>query len=160
MKRLTLWTFAGFVTESGRKIVQEWYDGLPTEEYEELQDVLNYLAELENWKRPEFDKVQSPLHEIRCKANRANRCIRVYGVINPNVRRQFIMLHGNESKKVGNDKHGQKIALDHLSLLHQRRVSTHEFIVEREPAKQSTAEQGVSKEISGFQSKQRNRFPN
>lgn len=160
MEKLTLWTFAGYVTESGRRVVQEWYDGLPVEEYEELQDVLNYLAVLENWRRPEFDKVKSPLHEIRSKANQANHCIRVYGIFDRKVRRRFVMLYGNEAKKVSMDKNGQKTALDRLSLLDQGRASTHEFVIENESAQQSAAQQGISKEISGFQSKQRNRLPN
>jgi hypothetical protein len=160
MEKRTLWTFSGFVTEGGRRTVQEWYDGLPGEEYEELQDVLNYLSVLENWKRPEFDKVQSPLHEIRSKANQANHCIRVYGVFDRKIRHRFIMLYGNEAKKVSKDKNGQRIALDRLSLLNQGRATTHEFVIESDSAQQSAAQQGISKEISGIQSKQRNRLPN
>jgi hypothetical protein len=140
MKRQTLWTFAGYETAAGGRIVQDWYDSLPVEEYEELQDTLNYLADTKDWRRPEFDKVTSPLHEIRSKANCANHLIRVYGFFDPKIRRRFVMLHGNESKKVGYDKKGQEIALNHLSLLKQGKASTHEFAVERESAEQNQKE--------------------
>ena len=55
-----LWTFAGYISEAGGRIVQEWYDNLPIEEHEELQDQLNHLASAEKWTRPDFDKVASP----------------------------------------------------------------------------------------------------
>jgi hypothetical protein len=42
-----LWTFAGYVTGAGGRIVQEWYDSLPLDDYEELQDLLNYMASAE-----------------------------------------------------------------------------------------------------------------
>jgi hypothetical protein len=130
MSRPPLWTFAGYVTEAGRRIVQEWYDSLPEEEYEELLDTLNYLADIEIWKRPEFDKVAKPLHEIRSKANVANHEIRVYGIFHPTIRRCFIFLHGVTAKKQDHDKNGQDVALARLRLLNQRKASTHEFVIE------------------------------
>lgn len=124
-----LWTFAGYTSEAGGYIVQEWYDGLPEEEHDELQDVLNYLSITEEWKRPRFDKVHPPLHEIRSKAAIAKHVIRVYGVFSQDVRRQFVLLFGNEAKKVGYDKKGQNVALSRLSLIKQGKSSTHEFSI-------------------------------
>ncbi len=130
MNKLPLWTFAGYITEAGRHIVQDWYDSLPIEEYEELQDQLNYMANAEIWTRPEFDKVTNPLHEVRVKANLANHQIRVYGVFDKTIRRRFIFLHGVTAKKKDRDRKGQEVAFTRLGLLRQGKASTHEFVVE------------------------------
>jgi hypothetical protein len=110
MSKPPLWTFAGYIREAGRRTVQEWYDSLPLEEFEELQDLLNYLAETEKWTRPEFDKVTKPLHEVRVKASVANHEVRVYGYFDPEVRRRFVFLHGVTAKKKDRDKKGQEVA--------------------------------------------------
>lgn len=130
MNKLPLWTFAGYITEMGKRIVQEWYDTLPMEEHEKLQDRLNYMANAESWTRPEFDKVTNPLHEVRVKANAANHQIRVYGVFDTEVRRRFIFLHGVTAKKKDRDRKGQEVALRRLSVLRQGKASTHEFVIE------------------------------
>lgn len=124
-------TFAGFVSGAGNPIIQKWYDGLPDEEREELQDTLNYLSAMpiSSWKRPEFDKVRSPLFEIRCKANQKNHIIRVYGVFDPKVRGRFIMLAGNEGKKKSKDLETQKNALSRLKLIRQGKASSHGFTI-------------------------------
>jgi hypothetical protein len=134
MGKLPLWTFAGYVSEAGNRIVQEWYDSLPIEEYDELQDLLNYMASAETWTRPEFDKISSPLHEVRVKANLANHEVRLYGIFNPNVRRQFLFLHGVTAKKKDHDKKGQDVALGRLTLLKQGKASSHGFVIESRPA--------------------------
>ena len=79
--------------------MQDWYDKLPVEEYEELQDLLNYMADVDNWTRPEFDKVTPPLFEVRVKASAANHQVRVYGVFDTKVRRRFIFLYGRDSEE-------------------------------------------------------------
>jgi hypothetical protein len=122
-----LWTFAGYVTEAGGRVVQEWYDGLPEEEHDELQDTLLYLLVTKDWRRPKFDKVTHPLHEIRSKANQRNHEIRVYGAFSSEVRKQFTLLYGNEAKKRSADHAGQEVSLKRLSLLNQGKASTHEF---------------------------------
>lgn len=130
MGKPPLCTFAGYVTEAGSEIVQEWYRGLPEEEHDEILDTINYLSELPvtSWKRPQFDKVQGDLREIRCKANVANHEIRIYGVFDPDVRGRFIMLAFNECKKKDKDKQTQDLALKRWSLVKQKKASTHGFI--------------------------------
>lgn len=128
MSKPPLWTFAGYVTEAGRRVVQEWFNSLPEEQYEDLQDTLNYLTDTENWKRPEFDKVAKPLHEIR------NNDTRIYGVFHPTVRRCFLFLHGVTAKKKSHDKKGQDVALARLALLRQGKASSYEFVIEGRPA--------------------------
>jgi hypothetical protein len=140
MNKPTLSTFAGYVSEAGGWLVQEWYDGLPEEERDEIKDTLNYLARLHpsQWRRPEFDKLESPLHEIGCKANAKKHWIRIYGVFDKKQRGRFIFLYGNEGKKVKNDKAGKQKALARLSLMEQGKASTHGFVIERRTAQQNS----------------------
>ncbi len=122
MSKPSLWSFSGYVTEAGRRPVQDWYDGLPEEEYEELQDTLNYLADIPIWKRPEFDKVMPPLHEIQGKGISVKSCgTRIYGVFDPGVRRRFVMLNGEEAKKKSHDMSGQRLALSRHKFIKARK---------------------------------------
>ncbi|HEY1903607.1 MAG TPA: hypothetical protein VGG56_14330 [Terracidiphilus sp.] len=136
MDKPTVCMFAGYVSEAGGRLIQDWYDGLPEEERDEVKDTLNYLASLPpaQWRRPEFDKLDPPLHEIGCKANAKNHWIRIYGVFDKNQRGRFIFLYGNGGKKVKNDKPGKRNALARLSLLEQGKARTHEFVIEKRPA--------------------------
>ena len=142
----SLWTFRGYSTEADRQIVQEWYDSLPDEDYEELQDILNYLGSVDigGWKRPKFAKVQRPLYEVRSRANAANHEIRLYGVFDDTIRGCFLFLHGVTAKKKSHDKKGQDVSLARLGLLKQRKASTHEFIVESRSPESNPARQGSS----------------
>ncbi len=126
-------SFAGYVSEAGGQLVQDWYDYLPTEEHDEFHDKVNYLASMPitSWRRPEFDKVDAPLCEIRCKANKANHDIRVYGTFDPGVRGRFILLYGNHAKKKDEDRNGKAIALKRWGLIENGKASTHEFVFEK-----------------------------
>lgn len=126
-------TFVGYVSEAGGQLVQNWYDSLPADERDELLDTVNHLTSLPvtSWKRPQFDKVDTPLCEIRCKANKANHEIRVYGAFDPEVRGQFILLYGNETKKKDKDKAGQDTASKRLGLIRRGKASTHGFVFEK-----------------------------
>jgi hypothetical protein len=121
--------FAGYVSEAGGLLVQDWYDGLTVEERDEIKDTLNYLVSIPitDWRRPEVDKVASPIVEIRCKATKTNHMIRLYGVFDSNVRARFIILHATEAKKRGSDQKAQKLALKRTVAVNSRKVSTHEF---------------------------------
>jgi hypothetical protein len=144
MDKLTLCSFAGYVSEAKGKLVQEWYDSLPEVERDEIKDTLNYLASIPpaQWRRPEFDKVESPLHEIGCKASEKNHWIRIYGAFDKQKRGRFIFLLGTAEKKVKNDKVGKRKALDRWSLLEQRKATTHEFVIESEPSRKDSEGQG------------------
>lgn len=113
--------------------MQDWYESLPAEEHDEIQDTMNHLASIPvtSWRRPEFDKVDAPLSEIRCKANKANHEIRIYGVFNPKVRGQFVFLYGNEAKKKDEDKAGKAVALKRWGLVQNGKASIHEFEFEK-----------------------------
>jgi hypothetical protein len=138
----TLSSFAGYVSEANGKIIQEWYDGLPYVDKDEIKDTLNYLASIppSQWRRPEFDKLDAPLHEIGCKSR--DHWIRIYGAFDKRQRGRFIFLYGNAEKKKKNDAPGKRKALDRWSLLEQRKASTHEFVIERRASSQDPKGQG------------------
>jgi hypothetical protein len=122
-------TFFGFVSQAGGKLVQDWYDGLPQIESDEVLDTVNTLRSVPctEWKRPSFDKVSHPLVEIRCKANQTNHEIRIYGVFDDKVRSRVIFLAFNECKKKNKDQATQDLALMRLALIRARKASIHEF---------------------------------
>jgi len=154
-------TFEGYVTEAGGKIVQSWFDSLPIEEYEALQDRFNTLSStpITEWKRPQVDKVHPPLVEVRAKANRANHEIRVYGAFDDKVRGRFILLNGNEAKQKSYDKDGQDLALKRLSLLKAGKASTHEFAFEKGASGTGEAQPGKPIAFSGFKPGKWDRLP-
>lgn len=154
-------TFAGYVSEAGRELVQEWYDGLAQTERDELLDTVNYLQSIPvtEWRRPEFDKVQPPLHEIRCKDVKTKRYIRVYGVFDEQVRARFVLLYGNEAKKDKRDEAGQRVALDRNALLKAGKASTHGFKFEKGTDQQGQAKQGSADAASRLQSRKEHRLP-
>jgi hypothetical protein len=153
-------TFVGYETEAGGKIVQEWYDGLSQIDREELIDTINYLLPMPvtEWRRPEFDKVDYPLIEIRCKSTQANHSIRMYGVFDEQIRGRIILLNGTDAKKRDKDKSGQKVALDRLTLLKSKKGKTNEFHFEKKPVGKSPAQQGLKEKASLFKHRQRHRF--
>lgn len=131
--------FAGYVSEAGGCLIQDWYDGLTVEERDEIKDTLNYLVSIPitEWRRPEVDKVVSPIVEIRCKAPKLNHTIRLYGVFDENIRARFIILHATESKKKASDKTAQKLALKRVASVNSRKASTHEFSFQERPPEQN-----------------------
>jgi hypothetical protein len=126
-------SFAGYVSEAGGQLVQDWYESLPAEEHDEIHDTVNHLASIPvtSWRRPEFDKVDAPLYEIRCKANKANHEIRIYGVFDPKIRGRFVFLYGNEAKKKDEDKVGKAVASKRWGLVQNGKASIHEFEFEK-----------------------------
>lgn len=144
MDKPTLCSFAGYVSEAGGRVVQEWYDSLPEVERDEIKDTLNYLGSIPptQWRRPEFDKLDSPLHEIGCRASEKNHWIRIYGAFDRRIRGRFIFLLGTAEKKVRNDKTGKKKALERWNLLEQRKAKTHDFVIESGSPSQDSQKQG------------------
>jgi hypothetical protein len=127
-----LWTFRGYTTEGGNKIVQNWFDFTLSEDERDLIRVrVNYLKDLERhlWKEPGFKKLDKDLSEIR--KNTPSGAIRIYGNF-PAERHTFTLLHG-DYKKVSNDKTGKSKAKERLKLLEQRKGSTHEFDFQEKP---------------------------
>jgi len=70
MERPPLWTFRGYTTEAGNRLVQDWFHGeLGVDDRDLIRDRINYLKEVERhlWIRPRFDKLEDDLSEIRIK---------------------------------------------------------------------------------------------
>lgn len=138
-----LWTFEGFVTDAGTRIVEHWYhEELSVDERDLIRDRIRYLQNVERnlWRRPGFDKVKDEIHEIR--KDTSTGWIRIYGYFHPQKRHCFVLLHGHD-KDDKNDKPGKRMASDRLKLLRQGKGRTHEFSFEERPAgKNSKGEEG------------------
>jgi hypothetical protein len=155
-------TFYGYVSPAGGKLVQDWYDSLIQADIDEIVDTVNHLRALQvtQWKRPEFDKVAYPLVEIRCKANKANHVIRIYGVFHETERARLVLLSANESKKTGHDKSTQDLALTRLALIKSGKATTNEFYFEKNIPRKDQAKQRVANAPSVLEFRQGNRIPN
>lgn len=139
----SIWTFEGFETEAGNRLVDEWFhEELSVDERDLIRDRINYLANVERhlWKRPGFDKLEDELHEIR--KNCPGGTIRIYGYFPSGQRHRFVLLFGHYKTK-NNDRLGKKAASDRLKLLKQGKGCTHEFdFEERTSGEDSAGEKG------------------
>jgi Gp49-like protein DUF891 len=128
-----LWRFLGFETLQGNRPVQEWFDALDDEARDDLLDTLGDLQVLPNhlWLRPKFDQLEDDISEI--VGWTASDELRIYGYF-PGLEQTYTFLNG-KTKKVGNDKHGKRIAKDRLKLLRRNEARTHEFKFSRDSTK-------------------------
>jgi|ERR1017187_2943076 hypothetical protein len=127
-----IWTFYGFCSAAGNRLVQEWFDVCDQELKDEIIDSLRYHENVERhlWKRPGFDELGGEgISEFRFKA--IGTWWRIYGDYGPK-RHEYTFLHGDE-KKVGNDKAGKQIAKERKKLLAQGKASVHEFRWKEDP---------------------------
>jgi hypothetical protein len=128
MKKSSLWTFEGFVTPAGNRLVDDWFHNqLSEDDRDFVRDRINYLKDIERhlWKRPGFDKLDGELNEIR-KDIPGNGTIRIYGYFPPGKRHCFVLLEGRYKGKK-NDKSGKRIAEDRLKQIKKGEGNTHEF---------------------------------
>jgi len=119
------WRFLGFEALAGNQPVQEWFDALADDARDDLTDTCGDLQVLPNhlWRRPKFDQLEDEISEIRGWTSSEE--VRIYGYF-PGKEQTYTFLNGN-SKKVGNDKHGKRIAKDRLKLIRRNEARTHEF---------------------------------
>ena len=152
-------TFAGYVSEAGGKIMQEWFDALPYDVKDEIRDTVNHLSAIPvtEWKRPQADKVRPPLIEIRGKTS--GHEIRIYGVFDDEVRARYILLNGNEAKKKGYDGQAQELALKRLGLIKSGKASTHEFAFEKRTTGTNPQRQEQSRKTGVLEFRQGGRLP-
>jgi hypothetical protein len=145
MEKPPLWTFEGFVTPAGNRIVDDWFhDELGEDERDLIRDRIYYLKDVERhlWRRPGFDKLDGDLNEIR-KDVPGGGTIRIYGYFPSGKRHSFVLLEGRYKDKK-NDKAGKRIAEDRLKQIKQGMGSTHGFnFEERTLKKDSQGTQGT-----------------
>ena len=101
------WTFYGYRTPAGGRIVQEWFDGLLEDERDEARDTLAYLQKLprSQWVKPEYFPLGDGLSEVRFTVNTLKRIYRIYSCFWPKGKRfSYTFLLGN-NKKLSNPKH-------------------------------------------------------
>jgi len=133
-----VWAFFGYQTPAGGRSVQEWFDGLLSEERDEALDTLGYLQTLplRLWGLPEYEFLGDGLSEIRFKASAANKTYRIYGFFwppppdkpKPGEKRHpsYSFLLG-KPKKVKNDKDGVKEARRRKGLVERKEATVHAF---------------------------------
>lgn len=161
MDKPPLWTFEGFVTPAGNRLVDDWFHHHLSESVRDfVRDRINYLKDVERhlWKRPGFDKLDGELNEIR-KDIPGGGTIRIYGYFPPGKRHCFVFLEGRY-KEQRNDKSGKRVAEDRLRQIKNGEGTTHEFDFEE----RITPEDSKGTESSGATGKlepfRRNRVPN
>ena len=126
------WTFSAYWETLEGKAVQGWFDKLPIEAKEEIGDLCQKLAAATSslWRRPEFDPLDGEfgISEIRpnnIRTSVGNKTYRIYGFFGPRSR-EYTFLHGTE-KRAKNDTEGKRIARERLSLIRNKRATTHKF---------------------------------
>jgi putative component of toxin-antitoxin plasmid stabilization module len=127
----SLWTFRGYVTDAGAKVVQRWFfDILDIDERDLIRDRVNRLKDIERhlWVKPGFAPVGEGLFEIRRDTQAG--WLRIYGFF-PADRHHFVVLAGND-KQAKNDKTGKNLAKQRWKLLKQGIGGTHGFDFEEE----------------------------
>jgi hypothetical protein len=128
------WTFRGFETLVGnRRVVQDWFDGLPENASNEAKDTIGYLQHtpIHQWKSPHFEKLEEGLSEVRFRLGKVR--YRIYGYFGPaGYRQSYTFLHGTD-KKVSNDLSGKNTAKDRMAQIARREASFHEFEFEKPP---------------------------
>ena len=97
---LRLWNFRFYVSASGRKVVQDWYDDQVDDVQARFDTVLEYLAQRKHseWGRPEFSPLtgkHSGLGELRFDFGKLE--YRPIGCFGPN-RSDFTILIGSTKK--------------------------------------------------------------
>jgi hypothetical protein len=139
-RKVWSWTFWGFETARGNRLVQEWYDEQPDGVRDEALDTIGYLqhSSISEWKRPRFDSLEDGISEIRFKAE--GKTYRIYGCFWPEGSRQFYTFLHATDKKVSNDTHGKGIAKDNFGKLRRKEATTHQFEFEKRPDRKAEQE--------------------
>jgi hypothetical protein len=113
------WSFNGFESLAEGRPVQDWFDNLPENDWEEIVYLLLQMQNVAEslWRRPEFDPLigAGGISEIIVPPIRSadgETYYRIYGYFGPNEH-EYTFLHGTD-KDVKNDIEGKQIAKDRL----------------------------------------------
>jgi len=130
------WEFLGFESPREGRPVQDWFDGLPDEVKEEINDLIKYLRLRINsrWQRPEFDPLTGScgISELRTDEIRLERgdliedaTYRLYGYFGPGDH-VYTLLHGTKKEQT-NDRQGEKIACERFERIKHGEATFHIF---------------------------------
>jgi hypothetical protein len=140
MDKPPLWTFEGFVTAAGNRVVEDWYwDEIGQDDRDSIEDILNYLVTYKKslWVEPRFKNL-GDIGEIRKRTDHG--ALRVYGEFDES-RSTFIFLHG-ELKKNTSDRQGIEKARSRSKMLRQGKGTTHGFDFQKRTADEVTEGSG------------------
>lgn len=123
------WSFFGYVTPAGNKLLQEWFDGLPVEAREEITDAINSIQAVPNhlWTRPLFDQLDHGISEFRVSAPAVSRNFRIYGYFGPTTGRQVYTFLLGADKKRGHQQKEQDEAKKRMNRVETGEADTREF---------------------------------
>jgi hypothetical protein len=135
------WEFWGFQSAADRRPVQAWFDGLPQDDKEETEDLLNQVRNFTHRQWPEwvFDplKGEGGISEIKVPEIRSFRggkyvviTYRIYGYFGPE-KHCYTFLHGTD-KDEKNDRIGKRIAQERLNAIRTQIADAHRFVFEGE----------------------------
>jgi hypothetical protein len=136
-----LWTFEGYVTNAGNRVVQKWYwKGIEIDDRDDVRIRTSFLGGLQRnlWKEPHF-KWFGDIGEYR--QTTPVGALRIYGYFPEERPAVFVFLCG-VVKKSKKDNEGIDTARLRLKRLKQGIGGTHEFQFEEEPAGKDSSEQG------------------
>lgn len=126
----------GFKSDAEGCPVQFWFDVLPDEAKEEIEDLIRYLRvkTSSRWQRPSFDPLDGScgISELRPRdvsvevnGKLEEITYRIYGFFGPGPH-VYTFLHGNR-KGVTNDRVAKEIACRRLEAIKLKRATVHRF---------------------------------
>lgn len=123
------WSFFGYTTPAGNKLLQEWFDGLPIEAREEIADAINSIQAVPNhlWVRPLFDQLDDGISEFRVNVPAVSRNFRIYGYFGPTSERQVYTFLLGADKKRGHQQKEQDEAKKRMNRVETGEAGIHEF---------------------------------
>jgi hypothetical protein len=124
------WTFYGFETPAGNRLIRDWIVGLPDEARYELIDILVLMKTRphDEWPAEHFKPLEDALSEIRFRGADCNW--RIYGYFGPDGYKQpYTFLVGTE-KKVSNQRDAKQLAKDRRSQIQHGAAKVHAFSFE------------------------------
>ena len=123
------WSFFGYTTPAGNKLMQEWYDSLPVEARDEITDAISAVQASPNhlWVRPLFDQLGDGLSEFRIDAAMVSRKFRIYGYFGPRDERQAYTFLLGADKRRQHQKNEQDEAKKRMNRIERGEAKAYEF---------------------------------
>jgi hypothetical protein len=123
------WSFFGYKSPTGNKLVQEWFNGLPIEARDVISDAIGGIQAIPNhlWVRPLFDHLDDGISEFRIDSGAISRKFRIYGYFGPSSSRQTYTFLLGADKKRAHQQHEQDEAKKRMKRVERGEVKVHEF---------------------------------
>lgn len=94
---MRIWTIKSYIKDSGKDVIREWLNDLPTEAKVEIQRRFRYLETQTNWGKPDFKKLKGYHHIYEMRITWQRNRYRPLGFFIPNSH-EFVLLIGAVEK--------------------------------------------------------------